>query len=222
MRRLNYSLLVGTLFVFLVTPVCIAQSGKVETLGVLGDASVSDAVRASLETKGNRVVLDDGSVACELWFRKSVPTQPKKDVPGAVYSELAESTLVGVLHFPQPGNDYRGQPIAAGYYTLRYELLPNDGNHLGAAANRDFLLLVPAGSDTDPRTNPKAAEVIEWSRKASGTHHPAPVSLVQSDNAPTPTVTKAEEDHWIFSTPIKLASGQDMTLSLVVKGQAQQ
>jgi len=145
-----------------------------------------------------------------------------KEVAGAVYSELAESTLVGVLHFSQPGSDYRGQPIASGYYTLRYELLPNDGNHLGAAANRDFLLLVPAAADKDPATNPKPAELIELSRKASGTHHPAPLSLVQPDNSPSPSVTKAEEDHWIFTGTTKLASGREMPIALVVKGQAQQ
>jgi hypothetical protein len=153
---------------------------------------------------------------------KGIAGQSKKEVAGAVYPELAESTLVGVLHFSQPGSDYRGQPIGPGYYTLRYELLPNDGNHLGAAANRDFLLLVPADADKDPATNPKPAEVIELSRKASGTHHPAPLSLVQPDNSPAPSVTKAEEDHWIFTGTIKLASGQEMPIALVVKGQAQQ
>ena len=105
---------------------------------------------------------------------------------------------------------------------MRYELLPNDGNHLGAAANRDFLLLVPAAADKDPATNPKPAEVIELSRKASGTHHPAPLSLVQPDNSPSPSVTKAEEDHWIFTGTTKLASGREMPIALVVKGQAQQ
>lgn len=200
---------------------CVAQTGKVESLGALTDSSVADSVRSGLENKGYRITLEDGSVACELWFMKGIAGQ-SKEVAGAVYSELAESTLVGVLHFSQPGSDYRGQPIASGYYTLRYELLPNDGNHLGAAANRDFLLLVPAAADKDPATNPKPAEVIELSRKASGTHHPAPLSLVQPDNSPSPSVTKAEEDHWIFTGTTKLASGREMTIALVVKGQAQQ
>ena len=200
---------------------CVAQTGKVESLGALTDSSVADSVRSGLENKGYRITLEDGSVACELWFMKGIAGQ-SKEVAGAVYSELAESTLVGVLHFSQPGSDYRGQPIASGYYTLRYELLPNDGNHLGAAANRDFLLLVPAAADKDPATNPKPAELIELSRKASGTHHPAPLSLVQPDNSPSPSVTKAEEDHWIFTGTTKLASGREMPIALVVKGQAQQ
>jgi hypothetical protein len=211
----------AAVFVMFACALCVAQTGKVESLGALTDSSVADSVRSGLENKGYRITLEDGSVACELWFMKGIAGQ-SKEVAGAVYSELAESTLVGVLHFSQPGSDYRGQPIASGYYTLRYELLPNDGNHLGAAANRDFLLLVPAATDKDPATNPKPAEVIELSRKASGTHHPAPLSLVQPDNSPSPSVTKAEEDHWIFTGTTKLASGREMPIALVVKGQAQQ
>jgi hypothetical protein len=211
----------AAVFVMSACALCVAQTGKVESLGALTDSSVADSVRSGLENKGYRITLEDGSVACELWFMKGIAGQ-SKEVAGAVYSELAESTLVGVLHFSQPGSDYRGQPIASGYYTLRYELLPNDGNHLGAAANRDFLLLVPAAADKDPATNPKPAEVIELSRKASGTHHPAPLSLVQPDNSPSPSVTKAEEDHWIFTGTTKLASGREMPIALVVKGQAQQ
>lgn len=205
-----------------IAPAAFPQTGKVDTLGALNDAAVPEAIRSALDAKGYRIRLDDGSVACELWFGKAISGQPKKEVPGTVYPELPESTFVGVLRFPQPGSDYRGQPIAPGYYTLRYELLPNDGNHLGAAPNRDFLLLVPAAEDADPKATLTRSEVIERSRKASGTHHPAPLSLVQPDNATTPAVTKAEEDHWIFSASIKLVSGGELPVALVVKGQAQQ
>jgi hypothetical protein len=222
LRRQIHFFLVIAILLFCAALDARAQSGKVETLAALADSSVPDALRGTLESKGYRVVLDDGSAVCELWFSKSISKQPKKDVPGAAYPELAESTLVGVLHFAQPGSDYRGQPIAAGYYTLRYELLPNDGNHLGAAASRDFLLLSPAASDSDPSAQPKPMDVIERSRKASGTRHPAPLSLVQPDNAAVPSVTKGEEDHWIFATYINLASGDDLPVALVVKGQAQQ
>ena len=222
MRRHTHFILVIAILLSFAALDAHAQSGKVEMLPALADSAVSDAVRAALEPKGYRIILDDGSAVCEIWLMKSISAQPKKDVPGAAYPELAESTLVGILHFAQPGSDYRGQPIAAGYYTLRYELLPNDGNHLGAAPNRDFLLLSPAASDPDPTAQPKPMDVIERSRKASGTRHPAPLSLVQPDSAGGSSVTKGEEDHWIFATHGKLSSGEDFPLALVVKGQAQQ
>ena len=78
-----------------------AQNGKVEAGTALSDASVSDAVKKALEPKGYHVTLDDGSTACDVWLRDKVPAQPKKDVPGALYPQFAESTLLGVISFPQ-------------------------------------------------------------------------------------------------------------------------
>ena len=205
-----------------VSLVCAAQNGKVETIGLPPEPDLLQSVRQVLEPKGYRVALDDGSVDCELWLRKSVPSQPKKDVQGAIYTELGESTLVGVLHFPQASTDYRGQAIPAGFYTLRYELLPNDGNHLGAAPNRDFLLLIPAGSDADPNVGFKLQELVNLSRKATGTKHPGPLSLVQARAGTAAAVSKDDQEHWTFSGGVKLDSGQDVPFALIVKGTAQQ
>jgi hypothetical protein len=161
-------------------------------------------------------------VACELWLRGTVPAQPKKDVQGALYTRLAESTMVGVLHFPEASTDYRGQPISAGFYSLRYELIPDDGNHLGAAPNRDFLLLIPVASDTDPNAVLKFQELVSLSRKATGTKHPGPLNLVQAESGTAAAVSKDDQEHWIFSGGMKLSSGEEMPFALVVKGTAQQ
>ena len=211
------------LIVFFLTAVCAAQAGKVEPLLALSDASVPQPVRQALEPKGERVLLDDGAVACEIWLRKTIPAQAKKEVEGALYTSLSESTFVGVLHFPQASTDYRGQAIKAGYYTLRYELLPDDGNHLGAAPNRDFLLMIPAASDTDPTAVFKFQDMVDLSRKATGTKHPGPLSLTQPESKATePAITKDEQDHWIFSGGLRLSSGEQIPFALVVRGTAQQ
>jgi hypothetical protein len=202
---------------------CAAQNGKIEALGPLTDSRVSEAVRQTLDSTGYRVMLDDGAPFCELWIRKDLPAQPKKDSPDLLYSEFSESTLVGVLHFVKSGDDFRGQNIPTGFYTLRYELIPDDGNHLGVAPNRDFLLLIPAASDADPKTTFKFDELVSLSRKATGSRHPGPLSLVQPPNAATsPAVSKNDQDYWIFSASLKLASGDHIPFALVLKGSAQQ
>ena len=198
------------------------QNGKVEKIGPLTDTAVPEAVRHTLDPAGFRISLD-GAPFLELWMRKPVPAQAKKDAADVLYSQLVESTLVGVLHFLKNGSDYRGQTISAGFYTLRYELIPSDGNHLGVAPNRDFLLLVPAGSDADPNAVFKFPDLVELSRKATGTRHPGPLSLVQADNgAPAPSIYKDDQDHWTFSAAIELSTGEKLQLALVVKGTAQQ
>jgi hypothetical protein len=217
MRKSAFSILA----VAVLSLVSAAQSGKIENLGPLTDTSVPDALRQVLDSRGYRVLLDDGSTACELWLRKNVPVQPKKDSQDVIYTQLAESTLVGVLHFPKAGSDFRGEAIPAGFYTLRYALLPDDGNHLGVAPNRDFLLLIPAASDADPKVSFKSQELNALSRTATGTKHPGPLSMA-SPTGTTPAVSKDDQDHWIFSAAMKLASGEELPFALVVKGLAQQ
>jgi len=199
-----------------------AQAGKLAAIEGPPDSAMPNAIKEVLDAKGYRVILDDGSVACDIWLRKSLPAQPKKEAPGAIYTELGESTLVGVISFPHSTTDYRGDTIQPGVYTLRYELIPNDGNHLGVAPNRDFLLLIPASSDSDPNSTLKFGELIELSRKATGTRHPAPLNLVQAAAVSAAAVSKDDEEHWIFSAALKLATGGTMPFALVVKGTAPQ
>lgn len=205
----------------MVCTLCVAQSGRVETIGPLTDSVVSEQVRQSLDAKGYRLTLDDPKPCCELWLRKSVPAQANKSTD-LVYPQFAESTLLGVIHFPQAAADFRGHPIPAGFYTLRYELLPDDGNHLGVAPNRDFVLLIPAQSDTDPNATFKYQELVSMSAKTAGTKHPAPLSLPPADKPSTGTVAKDDHDHWIFSASLKLGSGEDLSFALIVKGTAEQ
>lgn len=196
-------------------------SAKIETANRPANSAVPDAVWQVLDPKGYHVVLDDGTVACDIWLRKSVPSSGKKDVEGALYPQLASSTLVGVISLSAGATDYRGEPVKAGFYTLRYELLPNDGNHLGVAPNRDFLLLIPAASDPDPNAQFKSDALVNLSRGATGTPHPGPLSLVQAGSS-SPGVAKDDQDHWIFSGKLTLASGDELPFGLIVKGTAQQ
>jgi len=102
-------------------------------------------------------------------------------------------------------------------------LLPNDGNHLGAAPNRDFLLLIPTASDPDPNAAFKFEELVNLSRKATGTKHPGPLSLIQPETKGTAVaVSKDDQDHWILAGGLKLASGEEIPFALVVRGTAQQ
>lgn len=180
-----------------------------------------EAVWSLLDPNGYRITLDDGTVACEIWLRKDIPSSGKKDVEGAVYPELAPSTMIAVVSFPKQASDFRGQAIKAGFYTLRYELLPNDGNHLGVSPNRDFGLLVPVAADPDPKTEIKYPELVNLSKKASGAQHPAPLSIVQAGEQP-PAISKDDQDHWIFSGKLKLSGGEEIPFGLIVKGVAQQ
>jgi hypothetical protein len=200
-----------------------AQGSRLETIGPLTESAVPESVRKALEPKGYRVLREDGRVVCEIWFRAAVPIQTGKTAePEVVYTGLEESTLVGVILFPEPTTDYRGQAIKAGAYTLRYALYPADGNHIGIAPNRDFLLLIPAGLDPDVATRYSFEELVKRSAKAAGTNHPAGLSLRSAEGYKTvPTVVDFASRYTLLVAPVKTTAGGELILALIVRGVAE-
>jgi hypothetical protein len=198
----------------------LAGTAKVERVDKPPDSSVPAATWDVLDTKGYRLTLDDGTALADLWLRKNLPNSGAKEAEGVLFPEIAPSTLVGVISFPKAATDFRGQQIKPGFYNLRYELIPNDGNHLGVSASRDFVLLTPAASDSLPAVQLKFDEVVSLSRKATGTNHPGPLSLVQADSN-IPGLSHDDQDHWIFSVKI-LVGNEEIPIGLIVKGTAQQ
>lgn len=210
----------GFLILFVSFAALGADGGKVESIGAFADQSASEALRKALAPSGYRITLADGSVACEVWFRATVPTG-KTDASGAVYTTLPEGALIGVITFPKAASDFRGQSIKAGTYTLRYEVHPTDGNHMGISPIRDFLLLVPVAADTNPDATFKFEELVKLSAKASGTNHPAVLSLASPEASAAASVTTNEHNHTVFAAKLKTASGE-IPIAFVVKGVAEQ
>ena len=145
----------------------------------------------------------------------------QKRCPGRPISAIRGVYLAGSYLLPQASTDFRGQPIKAGIYTLRYELIPQDGDHLGVSENRDFALLIPVAADSDPNTVLKFDEMVTMSRKATGSQHPGPSSLVQASGSAA-AVSKDEAERWVFSAALKLASGDSLPFALIIKGTAPQ
>src|SRR5205085_8813273 len=111
---------------------------------------------------------------------------------------LSAGEFVGLLHFPKAGSDFRAQPIKAGYYTMRYALIPQDGNHMGVSPNRDFILLSSVSADTDPAKNPSFNDLLKLSRQASGTNHPAIISLAPVRDQSFPSAVQDDQGHWML------------------------
>ena len=130
-------------------------------MGPCTDAAVADAVKKALAPQGYRVTLDDGSTV-DLWPPARIQTSDKTR-EDATYP-LAPSLFFGVIHFAKNARDSRGNAISAGTYNIRYELQPNDGNHLGTSPTPDFLLLVPAAADTNPARSYSFDRVITSQR----------------------------------------------------------
>src|SRR5215470_14094610 len=193
---------------------------KVESIGELKEAAVAETVRGALESKGVRVINDKGKTVCEVWFNKEI-TAVKNEVPGANFGQIPEGAFIGVINFPSNNSDFRGQGIKAGFYTLRFSLILQDGNHLGVSPARDFFLLCPTGEDKDPNSGLKTEDLVKLSRNASGTGHPTVwfVAPATSDKD-LPKVVKNEQEHVILETRVTTKSGA-LAIGMVVIGRTE-
>jgi hypothetical protein len=206
-----------------VSPTILGAAAQADRIGALSAPGASDALKQAVEEKGYRITLDGGWTA-EFWFTKQRKTAAKdnaKDSPGALHPELANGEFVGVVNLPKGMTDFRGQAIPAGVYTLRYQLLPQDGNHMGVTPNPDFLLAIPVASDPGPEQSYLYKKLVALSAKTTGTNHPAVIAL---DTAGDSGKVAEEAPGLLVFTVTVPSSGASVTekLGIVVKGTAAQ
>jgi hypothetical protein len=181
---------------------------KVEPAGA-PPSELPAAISATLQKDGSKIVAGNGSPFCEVWFRTAAPVGPKSTEDGVSVPTIPQGALMGVLRFPARGADRRGQTIKPGVYTLRYALQPVNGDHQGVAPQRDFLLMIPVADDPGPTATPGFDDLIKLSTKASGTPHPAVLSMSASSSATFPELKKEGENDWALhvklgETPIEV------------------
>lgn len=194
-----------------------AAQATIETIGPL-KAAVPEAVKAAVADSGFRVS-SGGVVLAEIWPAKSAVSE-KNGSASALYTDFAAGAFYGVITFPNGASDFRGQKIPAGTYTLRYELLPGDGNHMGVAPNPDFFLLVPADADPNPANKIPFQALVKLSAKAAGTAHPAAFSL-ESAGEKSPGAGVDDQGFTFTTFPITTAAGP-VKVSMILKGSAEQ
>jgi hypothetical protein len=175
------------------------------------------AEAAVLNKAGNKIVADNGSVYAEIWLRSTMPSGPNTGESSVTLPTIPLGALLGVMRFTAKGSDRRGQNIAPGVYKLRYGNYPVNGNHQGVAPQRDFLVLVPAALDksADPISDFDA--LIELSRKASGTPHPAVLSFWKADAGDKAGFEKQGEKDWVLTTNLG-----DTKVSIILIGKVEE
>lgn len=194
------------------------------TQGAAG-GDVSQAIQSTLQPQGESLLDSSGKPLCEVWLRKDLTAAANPDTEGNVlYGKIDQGSLVGVIHFPDATKDYRGQAIKAGYYTLRYELIPQDGNHMGVSQYRDFLLLVPASQDTDGTKPVTFTDAVKLARDSTNTGHPGVMMMdsVSDSNKTFPALFQDYSQNWALQVEAPLGSGgQKLQFAFVLVGQYQ-
>ena len=175
---------------------------------------VASAIVRSLDKTGFQIS-NNGAPYCEIWFRSALPPAgASSNEQNVTLPNVPAGALLGVIRFDGKGSDRRGQAIPPGVYTLRYGIMPLNGNHQGAAPQRDFLLMTPAAEDQDPNVTPNFDALVAMSRKASRTPHPAVLSFWKAD-ADSPGFSQQGDTDWVLQTKVG-----DTPIAVIVAGTA--
>jgi hypothetical protein len=188
---------------------------------------LSPEIEKLIDAAGHQVHGADGAVV-ELWLLKSLPIKAGFKSSISQLYPFIPGQLLGAMRVPKGAEytDFRGQEIAAGTYTLRYGLQPEDGNHLGTSDTADFILALPAKIDTKPATIKDFDRLAEHSGKAAGSTHPAIFSLLDPAEAgkESKLIEDTSNDDWILNFVGKgSAKGKtsDVKIRLVVVGESE-
>jgi hypothetical protein len=189
--------------------------GQYKTEAIAALPAEAAAYGSAVAKDGVKVLGPDGKPFCEIWLRSSAPAAGKIAEEGMTLNTVAHGTFMGLIQFPNKGADRRGQTINPGLYTLRLSYHPVNGDHQGVAPQRDFLVLTPAAIDTDPAAMPDFETLVKWSKKASGTPHPAVLSMWKVDDGFEAGFSKLGED-WVLQTRV---AGTPIAIILIGKAE---
>jgi hypothetical protein len=162
--------------VFLMAAGSLLAQYKTDSAGA-PPSELAPAISQVLQLQGTKILSGGGTVVCEVWLIQKLPSGTASSDQNVTLGTVPQGALIGAIRFPSQGADRRGQAIKPGVYTLRYSLIPVNGDHQGAAPQRDFVLLTLASDDKDAGATPSFDALVVMSKKASGTPHPAVLSI---------------------------------------------
>jgi len=169
-------------------------------------SDLAPAVASALDTNGFKITKADGSAVMEIWFRKAAPSGPKSSGDAIALPGIPVGSFLGVVKLESKGEDRRGQSLAAGTYTLRYVLMPSNGDHLGAAPQRDFAALTYPEGARGRQPAPPPAPGCWW--------YPAPVLLSPAARVTFPALSQSPENPLFVVAclyPMDVGSSSDTT-----------
>ena len=169
-----------------------------------------------LQKDGIKITGPGDKVVCEIWLRTAMPAAVKSSEDNLSNPMVPHGSILAAIRFPEKTADRRGQGVKPGVYTMRFSYYPQNGDHQGAAPQRDFLILAQAAEDKDGAANPGFDPLMNLSRKASGTPHPLVFSMWKDEADAKPGFDKQGENDWILHTKIG-----DTPVAIILIGKAE-
>jgi hypothetical protein len=133
-----------------------------------------------------------------------------------MWKTVPPGSVIGAIRWHEGAYDRRAQPIKSGVYSLRFSMFPLNGDHQGVAPNRDFLVMSPAADDQNAAAIANFKDLVALSKKASGTPHPAVLSMYVVESDFKPGLQNVGEHDWILYVKVG-----ETPIGLIVVGKAE-
>jgi hypothetical protein len=185
---------------------------KLKTADLPPPKEADASVQKLLQPKAIQLV-DGDKPAFQFWLVKELPLQSKPASTAKALDAVKQATLLGVVSVPAAQRDYRDDELAAGVYTMRFVLQPQDGNHLGSAEFPYFAALTPAKLDTKPDGITEYKALVKASSKETSTDHPVILSLrpASSDPSEAPQLAEPAPEHKTVRVKVPASAGGEKT-----------
>jgi len=199
---------------FLIFLTVLADDAKLELVDEPVPEQFSQTIQG-LDYMQAMVVSLNGQPSAKIWLSNSVKSSDSPSAElGVTFGKIETGSFVGVIEILKDWKDYKMNPIKPGHYTMRYGIMPADGNHMGVSSYRDYLLLIPGQHDVDPAKVLSYEELVTSSFEATGIPHPAVLALYPVwEEVTEPKLVKNDLDQWTVGIRI---GGE--TLGLTVEG----
>lgn len=210
------------LLILVCVPAALAAELTLKTADKEPPKELDASIRAMLQNKSVQL-LDGEKPALEFWFCTEIPLQSKPALLAKALESVKQTTLLGAVSVSGAKRDYRDDELAAGTYTMRLGLQPQDGNHLGTSEFSWFAVLVPAKYDTKPAGLPDYKALVKAGSKDTSSDHPRILSLrpATSDAGEFPKLNVPGPDHKSVRLKLPAKAGEEktsLTFELVYEG----
>ena len=204
------------LFAFALVMVAATGSAASLTLKVADKKEPPKELDPSITAKLQKSavqLLDGDKPAYEFWFAAELPLTAKPASSAKALDAVKQATLLGAVSIPKALRDYRDDELAAGVYTMRLALQPQDGNHLGTSEFAWFAVLVPAKIDTKPDGITDYKPLVKASSRETATDHPVILSLrpPSSPDGDTPKLCEPAAEHKSVRVKVPAKFGAEKT-----------
>jgi len=173
---------------------------------------LAPGIREKLQAKAIQL-LDGANPALEFWLVSELPLQSKPESTAKALDSVKQATLLGAVSVSKARHDYRDDDLAAGVYTMRFGLQPQDGNHLGTAEFPYFAVLIQAKLDTSPAGITDYKKMVKTSSKDRSSEHPMILSLrpASSEAGEAPKLKSPAPDHKSVRVKIPASASSEKT-----------